>query len=134
MNSKAEDIYEAQASGMFADEGVAFSDYRWVDEGFRLGQLRGNHFEVLLRPPRMGWGQNEAVKTVAASRGVSAADAFRRLRDEVSEIGLPHTGLCHHFLLVKQDGPGSGAISLRSPPPPGCPHEACTTPCCIVVR
>lgn len=79
---------------MFADKGVAFSDYRWVDEGFRLGQLRGNHFEVLLRPPRMGWGQ-----TVAASRGVSAADAFRRLRDEVREIGLPYTGLCHQFLV-----------------------------------
>ena len=61
------------------------ADYRYADGDLKLGQLRGNHFEVLLRPPPKGWGTGRpaAAAGVSAASGVSAADAFRRLRDEV---------------------------------------------------
>ena len=69
------------------------SDYRYADTDLSLGGLKGNHFEVLLRPPTGGWGSGEAAAAAAAMAAVatagegggalSAAEAFRRVRDEV---------------------------------------------------
>eukprot|EP00752_Nemacystus_decipiens_P017519 g15702.t1 len=83
----AEDIHEAQAKGRLAKHGIMVSDYRFTDTDLSLGGLKGNHFEVLLRPPPGGWGSGEAAAAAAAmaaegGRATSPAEAFRRLRDE----------------------------------------------------
>lgn len=79
---QAEAVQEAQAEGLLAKDGIMVSDYRFVDTDLSLGGLKGNHFEILLRPPPGGWGTGEAAAAVGGGV-LSAAEAFRRLRDEV---------------------------------------------------
>ncbi|CAM9309633.1 unnamed protein product, partial [Pylaiella littoralis] len=79
----AETIHRAQAEGVLAEHGLLVSDFRFVETDFSLGGLKGNHFDVVLRPPPGGWGRGEGAQEAAArGGGVSAAVAFRRIRDE----------------------------------------------------
>ncbi|CAN0478916.1 unnamed protein product, partial [Ectocarpus sp. 8 AP-2014] len=58
----AETIHEAHADGLLSQDGLAVSDYRYVETDLSLGGLKGNHFDVLLRPPPGGWGRGEAAR------------------------------------------------------------------------
>ncbi|CAN0022224.1 unnamed protein product, partial [Hapterophycus canaliculatus] len=58
----AETVHEAHAKGLLAKTGLAVSDYRYTEKELSLGGLKGNHFEVLLRPPTEGWGRGEAAR------------------------------------------------------------------------
>ncbi|CAN0422110.1 unnamed protein product, partial [Ectocarpus sp. 12 AP-2014] len=58
----AETIHEAHADGLLSQDGLAISDYRYVETDLSLGGLKGNHFDVLLRPPSGGWGRGEAAR------------------------------------------------------------------------
>ncbi|CBJ32590.1 pseudouridine synthase [Ectocarpus siliculosus] len=58
----AEAIHEAHADGLLSQDGLAVSDYRYVETDLSLGGLKGNHFDVLLRPPSGGWGRGEAAR------------------------------------------------------------------------
>lgn len=65
------------------------SDYRYVQRDLSLGQLRGNYFEVLLRPPPGGWKTSAAAAAAGGGVGdtgsVTAAEALRSLRDKVTK-------------------------------------------------